>query len=134
MLAVRLRYEKFYLKFHERYREHPVAGTTNTPSGVQIDVSGKKLTASHDSVIAVLGTAERTWSRTLDWFDDNPLQFALLIVLAMFAIVQVRKGRTDLAAMRTEYEMRREVLRSRQQPPLPLPPPENSPSAREITK
>ncbi len=111
-----------------------MAGTTNTPSGVQIDVSGKKLTASHDTVTAALGTAERIWSRTLDWLDDNPLQFALLVVLAMFAIVQARKGRTDRIAMKTEYDMRRDELRSQQQPPLPLPPPEDAPRPREITK
>jgi len=92
------------------------------PSGLEIDISGKKLSASSSVIEAVVNATERIWSRTLDWAEHSPAEFAIIAVLLMFIVVQRRKANTAATAMNIEYELQRERIRN-QQPPLPLPPP-----------
>jgi hypothetical protein len=91
------------------------------PSGFELDLSGKKLSASSVSVTAITHAAERIWSRTLDWAERSPAEFALVAVVIMFIVVQRRMARTAATAMAVEYNLRREYIRN-QQPSLPLPP------------
>jgi hypothetical protein len=93
-------------------------------SGVEVDVAGRKLSASHETINTITGAVERIWSRTLDWAERSPAEFALVIILLMFIVVQLRKTKVTSAAMIIEYDLRREEIRN-QEPPLPLPlPPE----------
>ena len=92
-------------------------------SGVEVDVAGKKLSASDKAISAITGAAERIWSRTLDWAERSPAEFALVIILLMFIVVQRRKAKVTSTAMIIEYDLKREEIRN-QEPPLPLPPPE----------
>jgi hypothetical protein len=91
-------------------------------SGIEVDVTGKKLTASQEVIATIFGALERMWSRALDWAERSPIEFALVIVLLMVIVVQRRRGKTTLTAMTLEYDLERERIRS-QQPPLPLPAP-----------
>jgi hypothetical protein len=93
------------------------------PSGLEIDISSKKLSASSEAITAITDSTERMWSRTLDWAERSPIEFALVAVVLMFIVVQRRRAKTTATAMTIEYELQRERIRNRQ-PPLPLPPPE----------
>jgi hypothetical protein len=92
------------------------------PGGVHVDIKGKTVSASDQVVTTVVGALERMWSRTLDWAESNPIQFACVIVLFAFIAVQIRRGRTERAVLKTQYEAHRDQIRN-QEPPLPLPPP-----------
>jgi hypothetical protein len=96
--------------------EGPPAG------GVHVDIKGRTVSASDHVVTTIGGTLERMWSRTLDWAESNPIQFALVLVLLAFIFVQIRRGRTERAVLKTQYDAHREQIRN-QEPPLPLPPP-----------
>ena len=92
-------------------------------SGFEVDIVSKKLSASLEVVTAILASAERIWSRTLDWASTNRIEFALVVVFLMYYVFQRRKTKTDMAAMKTKYDLERDRIRA-QEPPLPLPPPE----------
>jgi hypothetical protein len=55
-----------------------VLAADGRPSGVEVDVAAKKLSASGEVIATVFGTLERMWSRALDWAEDNQIQVALL--------------------------------------------------------
>jgi hypothetical protein len=60
------------------------------------------------------------WKFTLNWCEKNPLQFFLLVILLAWIVYQRRLGRTEVAAMKREFDERREANR---QPDLGLPAP-----------
>jgi hypothetical protein len=105
----------------------------NAQSGLSIDGNAKKLSASNEVVFSVLGTAERMWSSTLNWSGSHPWLFLLVIIFAMFALVQRRIGRTAIATMKAQYQLHRANAHAAHHPTLPLSlPPQRPP--KEIGK
>lgn len=94
--------------------------TATSPTGIEYDGTNHSLKASHDTMVAILGTAERMWNRALDWSGDHPYHFLGILILIGLCVTQSRKGRTEDTALKNQFKAYRDEQRSKAQQDLPL--------------
>jgi len=90
----------------------PSVPTADSP-GVRVDSDGVNVSqqsvdgivdAFHRHWSELLQTVERMWARSLDWAQNNPVLFALALLLVAFWIYQKRCSRVEIAQMTLQYE------------------------------
>lgn len=92
----------------------------------QLDVSQHTANSFIDAIkekwADTLETWERMYYRTLDWGNDHPFLFALVVGLLAWWLYLRYKGKTEITRMKTEYKNRRQLT---QQNELPFEPAKN---------